>query len=243
MQKIGRWPVLNKNDSFQFACHKGLSCFTQCCRRLEVMLTPYDILRLKMALRLSSEVFLEKYTETVFSEKLGLPLIKLKRDTNGCPFLTAKGCQVYKDRPTVCRLYPLGRAFSDRIKKEVYFLIQEKECLGFREGKNWTVASWIKAQGVEEYDKYNEGFSELIFLKAKRPQGLNLKESQMFFMACYNLDAFREFVFKSSFLNRFDIPPKRVKKCEKEAKALLQLALDWLKFALFGQPVLRVKTS
>jgi hypothetical protein len=175
---------------------------------------------------------------------LGLPLIRLKKEANVCPFLTKKGCQVYRDRPTVCRLYPLGRAFSDRVKKEVYFLMQEKECLGFKERKKWTVASWIKAQGVEEYDAYNEGFSELIFLKTKlRPQGLSLKEGQMFFMACYNLDVFREFVFKSSFLDRFDIPPKRVKKCKKEDKVLLQLAFDWLKFALFAQPTLRVRTS
>ena len=215
MQKLGKWPVLNNSDSFQFACHKELSCFTQCCRRLEVILTPYDILRLKMALKMSSEAFLEKYTEIVFSERLEVPLVKLKKETNSCPFLSENGCQVYKDRPTVCRLYPLGRAFSDKVKKEVYFLIQEKECLGFKEEKKWTVASWIKAQGVKEYDEYNEGFSELLFLKTKlRPQGLTLKEGQMFFMACYNLDAFKEFVFKSSFLNRFDISPKRIKKCK-----------------------------
>ena len=136
MQKIGRWPVLNNNDSFQFACHKGLSCFTQCCRRLEVMLTPYDILRLKTALKMSSEAFLEKYTETVFPKRLELPLIKLKKEANACPFLTEKGCQVYRDRPTVCRLYPLGRAFSDSVKKEVISLCKRKNVWDLRRGRN-----------------------------------------------------------------------------------------------------------
>ncbi len=243
MQKVGDWPVLNLGDRFQFACHKGLSCFTQCCQKLEVMLTPYDILRLKNALNISSDRFLEKYTETVFSERLEIPLVKLKKIDNRCPFLSSEGCKIYKDRPSVCRLYPLGRGFSNQ-GKEVYFLIKEKECLGFEGSRKWTVASWVKAQGIEDYDKYNKGFSEIILLKAQsRPHGFSLKEARMFFMACYNLDAFKEFVFKSSFLKKFDLSPKRMEKIKKKEPLLLQLAFDWLKFALFGKPTLRIKSA
>ncbi len=35
------------DDKFQFRCHKGIACFNKCCENIDIMLTPYDILRLK----------------------------------------------------------------------------------------------------------------------------------------------------------------------------------------------------
>ena len=240
MKKIGNWPVVSLKDKFQFSCHKGLPCFTQCCLRLEISLTPYDIVCLKRVLNMSSEDFLEKYTQIKISEKIGLPMVALKKIKGKCPFLENDGCQIYVHRPSVCRLYPLGHAFSATRKEGVYFLLKEPECLGFKEKKTWTVAHWIESQGLQGYQKMNKDFSELIFLKAKfRPHGLTTQETKMFFMSCYNLDAFKEFVLKSSFLQRFILTKKEIKKISKDDEALLQLAFKWLKFALFGQPTLR----
>ena len=39
---------------FQFQCYPGVSCFTQCCRDVTIVLTPYDVLRLKNCLKMSS---------------------------------------------------------------------------------------------------------------------------------------------------------------------------------------------
>ncbi len=50
-----------EDNSFSFACHPGLSCFTECCRDLRLALTPYDILRLKNRLGLASNDFLDQY--------------------------------------------------------------------------------------------------------------------------------------------------------------------------------------
>ena len=240
MKKIGNWPVVSLKDKFQFSCHKGLPCFTQCCLRLEISLTPYDIVCLKRVLNMSSEDFLEKYTQIKISEKIGLPMVALKKIKGKCPFLGNDGCQIYVHRPSVCRLYPLGHAFSATRKEGVYFLLKEPECLGFKEKKTWTVAHWIESQGLQGYQKMNKDFSELIFLKTKfRPHGLTTQETKMFFMSCYNLDAFKEFVLKSSFLQRFILTKKEIKKISKDDEALLQLAFKWLKFALFGQSTLR----
>jgi len=61
-------PQLPKNvtritaaESFSFACHPKVACFTDCCRQLELALTPYDILRLKRETDLDSSSFLEQY--------------------------------------------------------------------------------------------------------------------------------------------------------------------------------------
>ncbi len=39
--------VFGPEDSFQFNCHKGIACFNKCCENIDIMLAPYDVLRLK----------------------------------------------------------------------------------------------------------------------------------------------------------------------------------------------------
>ena len=34
-----------------FACHPKVPCFNECCRELDLALSPYDVLRLRRALR------------------------------------------------------------------------------------------------------------------------------------------------------------------------------------------------
>ena len=53
---------LSADDAFTFGCNPGVACFNECCRDLNQFLTPYDILRLKNHLNLSSSAFLERYT-------------------------------------------------------------------------------------------------------------------------------------------------------------------------------------
>ena len=53
-------PIVAEQE-LTFACHPGVSCFTECCRELDLALTPYDVLRLKRHLQLKSGQFLERY--------------------------------------------------------------------------------------------------------------------------------------------------------------------------------------
>ena len=64
--------------AFQFRCHKDIACFTKCCSNINILLTPYDIIRMKKRLGISSEEFLEKYTTMELDEKSKQPLVRLK---------------------------------------------------------------------------------------------------------------------------------------------------------------------
>ena len=137
-------PILDRR--FRFACHRDMSCFTRCCANLNLVLTPYDVLRLKNRLHLSSAVFLDRYADSYVDEKYGVPVVKLKMNTDEarqCPFVSPEGCVVYEDRPSACRLYPLGRAASkiheEQPAGEYYFMVKESHCLGFNEKREWTV--------------------------------------------------------------------------------------------------------
>ena len=106
---------LSADQVFRFVCHKQLACFNQCCRDLNQLLTPIDILRLKNHLGLSSGKFLSRYTSQLTGPQSGLPVIVLN-SVNGseaqCPFVTPSGCHVYESRPSSCRMYPIARAIT-----------------------------------------------------------------------------------------------------------------------------------
>ena len=232
-----------KDRKFRFACNKDLPCFTKCCANLNLVLTPYDVLRLKNRLKLSSESFLEKYTFSYVDQAYGIPVVKLKMNndkTRQCPFVTPEGCSVYEDRPGACRLYPVGRAASKISKKhstgEYYFIIKESHCLGFNEKRDWTVQEWVMNQGMDEYNAMNDFFMDITAgRQAKTIKALSEQQLQMYYMACYNLDDFRRFVFETTFLDKFDIT-QDIRKCIKTDEIeLMAFACKWLKFSLFGE--------
>ena len=60
-------------------------------------------------------------------------------------------------------------------------------------------------------------------------------------MVFYNLDKFREFIFESSFLKRFDIAQITLEAIKKNDIALMEFGVDWLKFCLFGENTIKLK--
>ncbi|MCP4111853.1 MAG: YkgJ family cysteine cluster protein [Desulfobacteraceae bacterium] len=241
-------PVKVGPDSkFKFKCHKEVKCFTKCCRGINIVLTPYDIIRLKNRLELSAENFLALYTEPHMLEKTDLPVITLKLlndegadpENLPCPFVREDGCIVYEDRPTSCRYYPLGTASLSHKQgaddEDFYFFVNEPHCLGFEEEKEWTVHEWRKDQGVDIHDEINAEWTDLIVRKRSFPPNIKLSEQSknMFFLASYNIDKFRDFVFESTFLERYDIDKETVEKIKKDEIELLKFGVTWLKSVLF----------
>jgi Fe-S-cluster containining protein len=239
---------LGPNSRFTFRCHKDVKCFTECCRGINIILTPYDIIRLKTRLGLSSEEFLSVYTEVQLLEKTDIPVVTLKlldeegntaANKKACPFLRPDGCIVYEDRPTSCRYYPLGVASlaykDDPDGEDFFFMVREAHCLGFEEDKTWTVLEWRQDQGVDVYDRVNAQWTELIVRKRSFPPNMQWTEKtkQMFFTVSYDVDKFRRFVFDSSFLRRYEVDARTLEHIRSDDVALLQFGLKWLKGLLF----------
>lgn len=244
--KAGIPPVkLGENSTFSFKCHKDVSCFTQCCHGINIMLTPYDIIRLKNRLQMTSEEFLALYTVPQVLEKTDLPVVTLKMldDVEGepaCPFVRKEGCLVYSDRPTTCRYYPIGVGslnYKEENAEGFYFFVNEPHCRGFEEDCQMTVAEWRKDQGVVEYDAVNARWTDLIVKKRSIPSNIRLtqKTKNMFFTASYDIDRFRRFVFESSFLEIYDVPKEEVEQIKKDELALLNFSFRWLDWLLYKQ--------
>lgn len=233
---------LGFNSRFKFKCHPGVSCFTECCRGINIILTPYDVIRLKNRLNLPSDQFLAIYTEPHLLEKTDLPVITLKKlddDQSSCPFVRDDGCILYEDRPTACRYYPLGVA--SLMHKEgaddegFFFFVNEPHCKGFDENCEWTVKDWREDQGVDLLDEVNAEWTDLVVHKKSFPTNIKLTEKakEMFFLVSYNIDKFRSFVFESTFLERMPVDDETRAKLKSDDVALLKFGVNWLKSILF----------
>ena len=101
--------ILGEDAKIQFRCHKGVSCFNACCKKADIPLTPYDVLRLKRRFGITSGEFLKQHTVPYEMDADKVPGIKMRTDEEGaCLFVAGEGCSVYEDRPAACRYYPVG---------------------------------------------------------------------------------------------------------------------------------------
>jgi hypothetical protein len=242
---------LSLDTKFKFRCHKGIKCFTNCCRNIDILLTPYDVVRLKKRLGLSSDEFLDRYTYMKIDEKSSHPYAMLKMGDDKerkCPFVTEDGCIVYTDRPANCRYYPVGQGTFKKdgekgpVEEEFYFFIKEDHCYGYHEKKQWTIDSWRKDQAVDLYDRVNREWKTLQ-LRKNLPGHPELDENKQFqfYMASYDLDRFRTYIFESNFLNIFDIDEETIEKIKNDEIELIQFGVKYIKYLMMLEETLKLK--
>ncbi len=240
---------LAPGEAFRFSCHPGLECFGACCADVNIVLTPLDVLGLARRLGINTTAFLARYTATLESPDLGLPVVTLKMEDDerrSCPFVGPAGCSVYEDRPWACRMYPVGMALPPARAGETpeprYFLFEDTWCEGCGQGRAWTVDGWREDQGIPVREEIERGFRALVshpwFIGGRR---LDPKRAAMFFTACYDLDRFRAFVFESSFRDRFVLDHVLEERLAHDDLELLRFAFRWLRFAVFGERTLTVR--
>lgn len=236
--------ALEADTRIRFRCYKGISCFNACCRQADVTLTPYDILRLKTRLGLSSSEFISRYTVPFQMDADGLPGVKLRTDESGTCLQLAgdEGCGVYSDRPTVCRYYPIAllalREKDSPEAKERYSMVREAHCKGHEEAREISIADYRAEQGCEDHDAHNREWYQLVLKKKSagptvgRPPQTSL---QLFFMASYDIDTFRRFVLSPNFRRTYQLPDDFYAQVENDDEALLSFSYRFLRQVLFGE--------
>jgi Fe-S-cluster containining protein len=228
----------------EFSCHKGIGCWNACCSNIDISLTPYDVLRMKKRLGVTSTEFLKDYTVPYEMEKDGIAGIKFRPVENGtaCRFMKPEGCDIYSDRPTACRYYPVAllsmRKQDEYVDRDSYAIVKEDHCKGHDEKRSLTIADYRKEQGLEEYDELARGWRQLVLKKKSSGPAIgkpSLRSRQLFFMACYDVDRFREFVFSSSFTNLFELKQEEKDAFATDDIALMQFAFRFLRQVMFGE--------
>jgi Fe-S-cluster containining protein len=233
------------DGKFRFACHAGVKCYTVCCKNVDMILYPIDIIRLKNSLHIDSSHFLQKYTRLVKGDNPYFPtvMLKINDDSIGaCPFLHETGCSVYADRPSACRMYPLERAVDrtpeKRKTKEYYFLTKHSYCLGHQEEKQYSVREWVRDQRLDEYNTLNELWTEMDTLFAANPwqgEGSGGMKQQLAFMVCYDIDRFRKLATEKRLVEQFAIAKDIRRRIARDDIELMKFGYAWLQAIFLGR--------
>jgi Fe-S-cluster containining protein len=164
---------------FHFECKRCGRCCFQC----EIVLTPYDLLRLCEGLEITTGEFLSRYGQITLGAESGLPVCwldfeRVQRWRGGdgrfapCPFLALEGdrfaCGVYAFRPSCCRSFPVFRMAA--AGGEPKFYLQEVSCPASETEREHRVGEWITREVLAPYHRGNDAFlSQVLTLsRAKR---------------------------------------------------------------------------
>jgi Fe-S-cluster containining protein len=227
-----------------FRCAPGIACWNACCSNIDISLTPYDLLRLRKRLDLSSAQLLTRYTLPYELDKDDIAGVKLRPVEGGtaCPFMRPEGCAVYEDRPTACRYYPVAllsmRKQDEYVDHDHYALVREDHCQGHCAKRSISIDDYRREQGVELYDDLSRGWRQLILKKKSSGPTVgkpSLKSRQLFFMACYDLDQFRAFVASEGFGALFALPAEEREKIVSEDLALMAFGFRFVRQVMFGE--------
>jgi uncharacterized protein len=227
---------LPAEQEFTFACHPGVPCFTECCRELDLALSPYDVLRLKKSLGLTSDQFLEQYVLVEWQEDQVLPVCYLTMVDDGrasCVFVGPQGCAVYADRPGSCRAYPVGRGVArndDGTLTESLVLLQEPHCRGFAEPGTQTAGTYLSEQGLERYNRFNDALLPLyqhrhIRNKTFRP---TRRQFDQYMLALYDLDQFRKEMTSGRIALQRPLHSRQLQGLAGDDEELLVVGIEWL---------------
>jgi hypothetical protein len=220
-------PTLHAGHSFRFNCHDGLPCFTQCCRDVNIYLTPYDVLRLRRALGMRSAEILAKFTRLSLAGPMKLPFVQLLMDpeTLRCQFVTDAGCTVYDNRPWACRMYPLDLGSTEG---EFRPFVGKDRCLGLREPSETAVGDWLAGQGVEPHLEMDRAFQKVIPEGFRPDRFMSDSLGKLLYLA-YDLDRFAGFLQDEGFRQSYEIDDAMWRRLQQDDELLLQLAFRYIR--------------
>lgn len=204
---------------------------------LELALSPYDILRLRLSTGKTSTELLSQYIIVEQDPGEPFPRFYLTMVDDGrasCVFVSAAGCTVYADRPAACRTYPMGRAAqktSDQTVCEYFVLIQENHCRGFDEPARQTPIEYTADQGLSLYYHFNDLVAKIILHDSVGDGFIPSKKQIDFFtLALYDLDRFRVMLKKG------EIDLLGITSCANDTdEQLLEMSINWISKYLFTQ--------
>ena len=184
---------VNLNDLVRADCHGCHGC-SLCCRDMgdSILLDPYDAFQLQKGEKTVSSLLESGVAALTVWEGMILPHLLMNKVTGACSFLSAEGrCSIHAYRPGMCRLFPLGRNYSDG--KMNYFLL-EHACENKSRSKI-KVSRWLGIAPAEQYHQFVLAWHDFrhamvdILSEAEEEQAkqLNLYLLRTFFLAPYDV--------------------------------------------------------
>lgn len=151
LEEISDGRLYTANDMVKADCRDCEGC-SACCRNMEaVVLDPLDIANLCQGLGKTFEELMGSAIELKLVDGVILPHLKMTGEEETCSFLDQNGrCSVHSFRPGICRLFPLGRYYSE---EGLRYFLQVHECRKEDRSKI-KVKKWLGISDLASYEKY-----------------------------------------------------------------------------------------
>ena len=150
-------------DMVPVGCSDCQGC-SACCRNTgdSIILDPYDMFLLSKGTGKTFTEMIEKEIEIRNVDGLILPNLMQHHENEGsaqekalsgdrCPFLSAaERCSIHPYRPGMCRLYPMGRYYTEGGFR---YILQKDECTD-REKTSVLLQDWLGIENLARYESY-----------------------------------------------------------------------------------------
>lgn len=127
----------------------GCDGCSACCENVGdlVTLNPYDLFQIKKATGLTLDALFKWHLQEITQDKITLPHLNMVTEKQNCAFLDEnKRCSIHPYRPSICRLFPLGRFYENG---DFHYFLQNNACVKNNLGPV-VVKDWIK---IPHYDE------------------------------------------------------------------------------------------
>ncbi len=213
LEEISDGKLYESNDLVKAETNNCSGCRALCCKNMDksIVLDPRDIFELTIGRFFdeNKEQIGEtiSFNDLVDSKKIALnivdgvilPNITMDNETKSCQFLDEfDRCSVHKNRPGICRMFPLGRAWMgpDNFK----YILQTNQC--HKEGLTKVkVKKWLGISELEEYEKFSCLWHKYLTDVRTNLSGLDDNSRHIFNM--YNLKTFYTTSYKAKNLTGF----------------------------------------
>ncbi len=144
----------------------GCAGCSKCCESdmgKTIVLDPYDICNLTLGTGKSFDNLLTDFSvEIGMIDGIALPHLKMD---GGCKFLNEdKRCSIHSFRPSICRLFPLGRIYND---KGFDYFLQINEC-AYEKRTKVKVEKWIGIPDLEKHTAFINKWHRFIKFEKKK---------------------------------------------------------------------------
>ena len=148
------------DDMFKFHCTECGKCCTQ---REDIMLTPRDVYNMAKELQMTPIDMIREYCEVYIGHDSRFPIVRIlpRRSIRRCPFLKDRKCSIHKAKPTVCAMFPIGRAIKsesgqldiEKLKeKGIQYILQPITCGD--DSETFTVRQYLEMFGLPVDDPF-----------------------------------------------------------------------------------------
>ena len=143
---------LDIQDMARIGCNDCKGCFA-CCQGMgdSVVLTPYDVHVLSVKLQMSMDYLLQDWLTLSVVDGLIQPSMAMNGEGEKCHALDADGrCSIHAFRPSICRLFPLGRQYTE---KGIKYFVLEGTCPAAGKTKV-KISKWVERPEFKEHEQF-----------------------------------------------------------------------------------------